>query len=284
MPAYQFNAEQFNSDHFLSGALTQDDVVFNDYSLMSFFGTWYGLAVQTANYFDLTNINIAQFISEQIDWGGIEQKKYGNRSLNISLYIQGSSYSDLVSRIEALKQRTRWVSASLDVRVNGVVRSYEATVASIIFPRFNMLEDYVQWVSVEFLITSPHWSSKVPTIESTSGIVWSFEKVIFNEGTYEAFPKLYFIMWASWNAITAMNIVSKSIGEVSGYDVTLTTAITNNDVVIFDYKEKTVTVNWVEVAWSWFMTPMKDGFHVLTVTLTGTASLSNFIVYNPVFL
>lgn len=283
MSNFQFNSELFNQDHFVPEAV-QDDIEFNEYSLMSYFW-WTNLwiAVQWANLFDLNNIDIAQFVSEQIDGGSIEQKKYGNRALSLSLFIQASSYSDLIDRIEDLKKNTRWIEWDLDIRVNWQMRTYKATVSSLVFPRFSSLDDFLEWIEMQLIITSPHWMLKDPTINS-SVLTWDNEKILLNIWTYEAYPRIIFSFKSTWNALTWIDISMKKAWETTSFVVSIAETITNDDVLILDYWTKIVTLNGNEINFSGFMTPMGDWHTVFWFEFTGTVNATQYIVYNPTFL
>lgn len=283
MPNYLLNDELFNADHTILG-ITQDDIEFNNYSLMTVFDNEYGIWIQKANLFDVMNIDIAQFVSEQIDWGGILQKKYWNKPLTLSLFIQASSNDDLITRIEALKQKTRAVEGNLDIRVKWEMRTYLATVTWVRIPSFTSLDDYVQGIEIDFIITSPHWSLKAPSVTTTSWVVADLEKIVYNTGTYDTYPLIYFVLGWSGNAITQLDIEVRNISDATGYTLSITEALADNDVLILDYKTKIVTLNGVEINFSGFMAPMKDGYTVFDFDFTGTVNLTNYIIFNPTFL
>lgn len=284
MTNFLLNNEQLNQEHY-SASLIQDDVVFDGYSLMTYFnGTeQLGIALQTGNLFDLNNIDVGSYVSEQIDGGWVFFKKYGNKQITLNLYIQGSSYADLLERIENLKRYTATEEADFDVRVNGQIRSYTATVTDITFPRFDMNTDFLEWIQMQLLITSPHWSLKDGVTEIESPVAADFQKVIYNQGKYDAYPKVYLICKPTGNALTGVSITLRKTSETIGDAVSVSTTITNNDVLVFDYKEKIVTLNWDEIDFDGFMTPIKDGYNVFAVDFTGTANINFFIKYNPTF-
>lgn len=283
MPNYLLNDELFNADHTILW-ISQDAVEFNNYSLMTIFDNDYGVWIQKANLYDVMNIDIAQFVSEQIDWGWILQKKYGNKSLTLTLFIQASSNDDLITRIEALKQKTRAVEGNLDIRVKWEMRTYLATVSWVRIPAFTSLDDYVQGIELDLIITSPHWYLKTPVVTTTSSIVADTQKIIYNTWTYDTYPLIYFVLGWSWNAITQLDIEVRSLSDATGYTLSITEALTDNDVLILNYKTKTVTLNGTEINFSGFMAPMKDGYTVFDFDFTGTVNLTNYIIFNPTFL
>jgi hypothetical protein len=255
MSNYQANTLQANEPHILLAA-SPDSIEFNGYSLMSLCGASTGVIVQKANFFDLTNIDVAEYVADQIDGGGIIQKKYGNKNITLTLMIQATSYDTLTTAIDSLKSNLQDVEGDLDILINGLTRTYTATVTSIRVPPFKKSADWVDGIEVGFVITSPHWYKKGPTSRFFSSVTTDIEPVINNVGTYESFPKILIACKTSGNSGTSIAVELKKIGEVSGYTVTLTETITNNDVIIFDYKNKIVSINDVEQNFSGVMAAM----------------------------
>lgn len=62
------NSEHFNQDHILLSE-DRDPIEFSGFSLMSLCSGTTGIAVQKANFYDVTNIDIAEFVADQIDGG-----------------------------------------------------------------------------------------------------------------------------------------------------------------------------------------------------------------------
>jgi hypothetical protein len=133
------NSEVVNALHEVYNSTTLDvigAVSFNGLNLISLCSESTGIIVKSANFFDLNNINVTSYNSEQSDGGGIIQKRYENKQVSLSLFIQGSSYSDLVSRLDSLKDSLQGEDNDFDVLIDGVVRTYTATVTSITIPSF----------------------------------------------------------------------------------------------------------------------------------------------------
>lgn len=280
----QVNTEHVNQSHLLAGA-TPDSIEFNGYSLMSLCGgAATGIIVQRANFFDLTNINVEEFVANQIDGGGIINKKYDNKQLTLTLMLQQTSYQTLLDAIDDLKKNLQYVEAELNILVGSSVRTYTATVTGIKIPNFNKFADYLEGIDVSFTITSPHWFKSTPTAKYIAGVVGDFTRVVNNVGTYKSDPKIILVCKSSGNAVTQIAIELKKVGDASGYTVTLTAAITDNDVVIFDYKNKVVTINDVEQNFSGVMTELETGFNNFDISFTGTVNADAYILYNETFL
>ncbi len=280
----QFNSEQFNQDHTIS-----EDVKwlieFDWFDLTSM--CWwkkYWYMLKNGDVFDLNNINIWEFVSSMIDGGWVYNKKYGNRSVSFRLFIQWENYQDLMDKIDNLKEKTQWVEKDFDVFFLWWYRTTKATLSSVKIPSFGKNQDFVDDVELTFLFTSWYWENKSGVSEFIADVTDDFESVINNEGKYETFPKLFFNCKASGNTLTMIEIEIKQVGETEWFILSIQETITNNDLIVFDYQNKTVTINWEEVPFFWVMTPMWIWQNVVNVNFTGWANLDAYIIYNKTFL
>ncbi len=279
----QVNSQVVNFDNTLQST-NKDKIEFNGFSLSSLCWNNYWIILKTGNLFDSSNIDLWKFVSSQIDGGGIYSKKYWNKTITLSLFIQGESYSDLISRIDQLKKNTRGVEKDFDILVNWEYRTYKATVENINVPDISELDDFVDNVEMTLTVTNWNWTVKSPNSVFLPNLTWSFEVILNNEGTHESFPKIILIFKNSWNAVTQTDVSIKEIWGISPFIVTLPETITDGDVVIFDYVEKTVTINGVEKPFNNPMTPLDVGFNVVGVTFSWSVNLDAYVLYNKVYL
>ena len=280
----QFNA-QFNETNFLSAVESDKGIVeFNGYDLTSFCKSGlYGTLIQTWGDEHSFSADIEAYVSSLVDGGGIISKKYGNKIISFSLFIQGENHDDLILRIDELKRRTQGIEANLDIKVRGKYRTYTATLSSLSVPSISAQRNYIEGVRIAFLITSWTWKE----LENTSEVVlvtWETEKIIDNKGSYEAFPVFSISCQNSWNAMTKININIRKLGELWGNDVYIEETITNNDLIIFDYQRAIVTLNSNEIQFYNPMTPLDTWNNVITITPTWTANLEFSISYNKTYL
>lgn len=281
MNNWQFNQELFNQDHaYLQG--TEYLMSFNGYDLMSLCSSSVWVAVQSWN---LHNV-VAQLTSSEssmADGWSIIDKRYSNKVILVTLYIQWSSYDDLVTRIDELKEKTQWVEWFFDINVWGKIRRYEATVQSIIVPWFKKTQDFVEWIEMEMLITSPHWRLKEISQAYVQSMTSDFSKLVTNSGNYKTFPIVELITNA-WSTLSAVSIEMKKVWESSWYTISIAETINPSSVVIFDFIEKKVTINDVEVNFSGVMMPLETGQSVFTFDMTGTIDVNAYILHYPTFL
>lgn len=276
-----FNQEQFNQDHAYADSV-EYLMSFNGYNLMSLCSASVWVAVQSWNIHNV----VAQLTSSEssmTDGWGVINKRYSNKVILITLHIQWSSYDDLVSRIDELKEKTQWVEWNFDINVSWKIRRYEATVQSMVVPSFKKTQDYVEWIELEMLITSPHWSLKEMSQVYVQGMTADFSKLVTNNGNYKTYPIVELITNA-WSTLSGVSLEMKKVWEVSWYTISIAETINPSSVVIFDFIEKKVTINDVEVNFSGVMMPMEVWQSVFTFDMTGTINVNAYILHYPTFL
>lgn len=276
----QFNSEQFNQDHeYLLWA--EYIMSFNSFDLMSHCGATSWIMVQSGN---LHNI-VAQLTSAEssmADGWSVIDKRYSNKTIVITLFIQGTSHNDLIAKIDQLKEKTDWVEWDFDILVWDKIRRYEATVQSIVVPPFKKTVDFVEWIEMELLITSPHWRYKNLAQAYVQNMTSDFSKVVVNAWNQRTFP-IVEVITNAWSTLSAISVDMKRVWETSWYTISIAESIAPGSVVIFDYIEKKVTINDVEVNFSGIMMPLEVGQSVFTFDFTGSINVNAYVLHYPTF-
>lgn len=241
------------------------------------------IAVQTLNWFDLTNINVTSFESSLSDGWWVIDKRYWNKNISMSLFIQWSTHNDLIARIDDLKKNIQWIEWNLDITIAWAKRRYTATAKSITVPRFSKTTDFLEWIEVEFLITSPHWSSPNTEQVYMQNVLVDTSKIVENKWTYKVYPIIK-IMTNTGSSLTWIWITHKNVWDSTWYTISIAETIPANTVVTFDYIEKIVTVWDTEVNFSWVMMPMNIWQSVFEFDFTWTIDVNVYIFHNPTYL
>ena len=281
----QINSEHINQDH-IPQAFDEAFwlVQFEDYNFTSLCESrTLGTGIISWTWEHSISADLEDYVAQLVDWGGIINKKYGNKRISFNLYIEWEDYDDLILRIDTLKAQTQKVEGNLYIKVRGKWRVYTATISDVIVPSLKASHNFIEWVQITFLVTSGVWKEKDLTSEVIQ-VTWVSEKIIPNKGTYEAFPLISISCANTWNSITGININIRRLWEVWGFDIYINETITNNDLIIFDYRTKMVTLNWNEIQFFNPMTPLPVGNNVVAITPTGTANFTATISYNKTYL
>lgn len=258
-------------------------VEFNNFSLTSLCNneTWY--LIQTWNEFSRTNIDLWEFTSSLIDWGWVYSKKYWNQTITFNLFIQWENHADLINKIDNLKWALQWINWDLDIKVNNEIRTYTATCESVDIPSIKRSNDFIENVRVSFLITSWVWKLKNRTENFLANQSANFEMIISNTWNYETFPIFYLITKSGTN-LQEIEIIIKDIWETSWNPLSITEQITDTNIIIVDYNSKTITIDWNEVAYFGFMTPLKTWLNAIEFNFTWTFELDAYVLYNKKFI
>lgn len=264
--------------------LTKWDIQFNDTDLSSLDGRWYWIMVKHWNELSLDNIDITEFESELSDWWYVLNKKYWNKKIAFTLFVQWSSYNDLLIRLSELKAGLEWVNGDLCIKRGDTIYKYEATCTKITINDFDLYQDWADDVKVEFVLTSPFGETlDAEIINFTKENINQFEKIVTNIWNYKAYPTII-IVWKPWCDCSAQEIEIKKVWDVSGQTVTTSLTLQNQDVLLLDYKNKQITLNNVIQPFDGFMTALEVWKNVINFNLTWDINVEITILYNKVLI
>lgn len=281
----QFNQELFNAKNFFWNKIRKGvSFAGMDFTSMDCERQTNGVMIQKINVFDLNNIEIASTTSNYGDGGGILQKKYQGKTLTITLFIQAENYSDLVRKIDEIKQKTQVVEWSLDIMIWEEIRRYTATVSSITVPSFSKSDDFLEGMEIEFLITSPHWYSPDFVQTAMVDVSANISRVVENKGSYKVFPTIYLVGKENCN-ISSFSVHHKKIWQTGeGYKISISENLTAGQVICLNYDEKIATKDGVEIPFFGIMMPMSEWQSVFDFSFEGSPQVNIFVLHNPTYL
>ena len=216
---------------------TQDNFVFNWYSL----NNWTTKRVRVSNHDDIWEIELNLFNAPRTDWGWVLWHYYRRKDITISLSLSQTTAILLNDLIDDFKENTRETEWYLEITINSEVRRLKASISSLVFNRQYFNITFVQNVEIVFTTIEPFSYAK--TLENVTyySITWDLSEEITNNWTVKTETISYFIFWTWIAALTSIIITS--------WDNTMTISetISDNDVLIIDWDQKTVTIDWVDV-------------------------------------
>jgi hypothetical protein len=188
-------------------------VQFEDIDLTSLCSssTWY--MIKNWNTLSLDNIAITEFVSDLVDWWSVLNNKYLNKKVSFALFIQGLDHNDLIEKINSLKKLTQKENWKFYITYGGVSYKYIVTLQSIQIPNFSTLDDFIDDIVLDFLITSPHGEVEEPIVFNGS-YDDDFQKIINNTWNYKTYWK-FILVWKTGNNVTNINLEIKKPWEVS---------------------------------------------------------------------
>ena len=263
--------------------LVKDSIQFNDFSLMTLTKSNVWIVVKNNDNLWLDNIKLKTSESQNSNWWKILDKTYWIKKISLELFIQGSSYSDLLTRIDELKKNLDWINWKLYIEYNWQTRVYEATCDKVNIWRINSLDDFADSINIDFQLSWPFWILEDVEVDFSSWKTTDFQKIITNLWTYKSYPKFIFI-WKTWSTITQINIEILELWATSWYNVTIPVIIWNNDIFEIDYGEKTAKLNWIEKQFFWFMTALKVNTNLIKFSFIWTINIDTYILYSKTYL
>jgi len=256
MNIYTFNEHEF--DYSVAPAVTtQDDIVFDGYSLQNT-----QIITEKVNYDELGNIELNSFNYPRDDGGGVLNKYYRGHTITLQATIKSTNADDFNDLIDDIKKNLKTTSWYLDIRVNDEIRRIKATVTKMNFQRDHYHITFCP-LTVTFIALEPFFYAYSPQSFAYTGRTGSFSEEITHRGTADSEPAVYFVFSAG-TTVTAVQF-----SNPDGTILTITTALTTNDILIIDCANKVVTKNGVEIDYTWVFLSMTPGSNPFTVTFTG---------------
>ncbi len=238
----------------------QDDIVFADYSLQNT-----GFITSSIDYEELKNIELNTFKYSRIDGGGVLSKYYRGRRITIKGTIKAETAEAFHTLIDEVKKNIRFTEGNLDIRPIGSteIRRIKATLTDLDLPRQHFNITFCE-ITLVFTTAEPFFyaiTNQSSTFEAKTG---NFTEDMTHDGSAEKSPRVYFVFGVGTTA-TAMTIT-----DPEGRVLTVTTALTNGDLLLVDGDNKVVELNGTEIDFSGSFPIFSPGGNNFTVGFTGT--------------
>ncbi len=236
--------------------LSQDDIVFNGYSLQNT-----SIITSTLDYDDLGNVELNAFNYPRDDGGGVLNKYYRGRTITLKATIKASTASDFNDLIDEIKQNLKQTSGYLDIRVNSEIRRIRATVTKTDFNRDHYHITFCPLV-VTFTVLEPFFYAYNAQSFWYLAKTATFSEEITHRGTADSDPVFYFI-FGTGTSVTAITLTNP---DTTTLVITNTFAI--NDVLIIDAGNKIVTKNGTQIDYTGVFPSFTPGSNPFTFTIT----------------
>lgn len=242
---------------------------FNGFNL----DNWQNVRVIESNHDDIWKMDFETYKIPLSNGWWVLWKYYRDKEIRIILSIKAQTKYEFNELIEEIKYQTNQTEWKLSISINWKIREWTATRTSL---KFNRKNYNLTWIwNVELVFTCVNPFSQLQDSISTNIIAqtWTFQSSIAYEWRAETYAKLILTM-DSWTSAWMRF-------ELNGYVIQINTTLNSNDVIVFDWETKTVSVNNVEVVYSWVFTPLNYGENIYSIhnDWEYSGSLSYFIKY-----
>lgn len=279
-----FNAEQYNENTYWSWPApleaVQDDIVFNWFSLLSLCNNPTWIAIQTENSRDLAEISLSTFSFWQDSWWWVLNRKYTNRTLDITLTFIENTYDELVLSIDNFKRNTRGIEWKLEIKDGWILRTAKATIINFKPWSIKKSNKFTSDVPATFEILDPNWTIEPAITNTFETITWDLIEEITNNWSTETFWKYFFFFKTGIVSLTQV------IVKVNWVPTTINETISDNDTLIIDMINKEVKLNNIEVDFDWFMQELEVWSNIVTFEFNwwSTVNLDISTLHNNILL
>lgn len=242
---------------------------FNGWSL----DNWNTVRVIWSNHDDIWTVDFNTYNTPLEDGGGVLGKYYRKKLIQLTLSINAWNKEALNDLIDEIKYRTSITEWTLKITINGIVRERTATCTSLKFNRQNFNVNWCGKVVLTFTCVNPHSQLENPESADFISQTGAFQSSVIYRWRAETYPKL-FVTMDSWTSAWMRF-------ELNWYVIEINQTLNQGDIIIFDGETKSVTVNDVEVVYSWPFTPLNYGENIFSINndWTYTWTLSYYVKF-----
>lgn len=272
-----FNTDTFNSVPFntwtpFASDQIADDIIFN----------WFGF--QNANVVtsfkddqNFPNIELQAFQNPIIDGGWILNRRFASKDITLKGVLKTATASEMETLIDTFKLKTSGVEWFLDIKIDWTYRRTKATcVKSDVFKRQSF--DITRCpFEITFKTVEPFFYLRTKQTYFEEWVTGNINIDLWYYGTATAFPKVYFF----FGTVFWTDAISLELGWNK---IEIAEAITTNDILIIDCLEKTVTLNWTAIDYTWSFPALVYGSNIFTILIDWTFTCDISILYPKNYL
>jgi len=258
------NSQLYNSKTLWSWSspswLDQDIFVFNGYSMHKSDGS---VRIRNSNHDDLWSIDLNTFDLPREDGGGVLWHYYRSKTIEFSVTLKSETSAWLNELIDDFKRNTRETEWRLEIKIDGIIRRATASITSLKFNRQYFNITFCTDINISFQTMDPHRQLKDYTSITYNNKTATFQEEITNNGSEDTYCKYYFIFNSGTSSLWSLAITIK------WYILQVTWPFDTNDILIIDGENKTVTLNWVDIDYTWIFQKLEVGSNPVYFTFTG---------------
>lgn len=263
---YNFNTTNFNNNYpAFPVAGTQDDIVFNDYSLQNT-----SIVTEQLVQDNMPKREFQSFAIPRDDGETFIGDYWRAKRIRLEGTIHKTTNSELESTIDDMKRYLGEPNKNLDIKIDGDIRRY---LASLINGdnMFSRRKGYhVTFCPFEAVFVCLEPFGKDLNYDATTFFDktdLSFTEVAANAGTVTAKPYWALDLTAA-SGVTAISFEN----ETTGQTITITRSFSAGEYLTIDAESKTVKVDGVAVDYDGIFPDFEVGSNRYTLTITGTSA------------
>ena len=270
--ATEYNETRYNwSEAFIATTIT-DDIIYNWLWLQN-----NRIKTSFKNDDNFPEIERSTFQKPIVDWWVVLSRRFSKKQIEVKWTLRWDNEEELNNLIDLFKQKLSAVEWFLDIKVNGIYRRTKATAISPeILDRQHFNISQVPY-SVTFETLDPFFYNMNEESITDINITGDHSISIVYNWTATSNPRIYFIFETWWST-------NEIIFNLNNKRITVSTAISNADVLVFDSIEKTVTLNWVEINYVWSFARIEYWINLLEFEINWSPLLDITLLYSTNYL
>lgn len=264
---YTYNSVTYNKITETVITPPQWEVVFGGYSLKN-----ENISLSKISYDNGHSIQSDTYDNPLTDLGGQLNYYFRQKVITLVGVLKASNREELENSIDDMKRALWRPSMNLDIKVNGVIRRAKASCVNIdrLFNREFYHLTFIPF-TIEFRIVSEFSKELQRNNQNFTNLTANLTEEVTNAWTVRTNPILSILL----NSTTATDIT------FSIWDNTLTVSDTfsASDVINIDCEAKTVSINSIDVDFSWTFPILEVWTNSYTVSINGTNDYNTNISY-----
>lgn len=268
----QFNQFLFNGWSRGGAGWITDDIIFNGFGLQN-----QNFISSEIDFRNMPKINLLTYDNPKNDGGGVLDRFYKQRTITIQWTILWTDADNIEQRIDTLKKVLSVKTWYLQVKVGGVYRRILCSLTnSDIITRKHF--DITRWkYKLTFTALDPFRSEKVRSSKSFPWTTQDINEDIVNEWSEYSNPIINILVVSASSVTTLKN-------KIWNNEIVVSTSLTAGDIFEINSIEKTVTLNWNSIDFSWRFPQLESGQNIYSMDCDWTFDFDIAILFPKNYL
>lgn len=269
---YIFNTQQFNASMPAISDVVDGLIVYWNYALHDTADVY----ARVSNTDDANSVDMDIFSNPLDDWQTLSSYYVRGKTITIAGTIRKDNAEDLNNEIDIMKSHLFVSWKKLSIKVNGEVREAIAYCSWVTFDRQHYNITYVRY-SADFIITSEVRETKKYEATTVSSVSSTLLEEVINYWKFKTKPIIIFTM----NSATSVTSLAFTMWWLT---LTISEALSINDIIEINRETLSVTINWNEVDYTWVIPSLEQWRNNYTVTMNWTYNYDVTIKYKKTFI
>jgi hypothetical protein len=248
-------------------------VIFNWFNLLN---CWE--IVVEWNYDDINGVQLDTYNAPRIDGGWVLWYYINWKTITFNMVIKETDETWLNTKIDLLKKNLAVKEWLLEIVINWEKREWKANLTSFTVNRDFTKKTIQNNIQIMFALTNHMYASKGSAVSELWVTSNNLDLDIDNYWTTSCFYKTVVIFWNGNIAVDNVQILK------DWYVLEINNSFSDGDILIIDWVNKVVTLNWSQIDFNWPFTELNTWSNPMQINTTGTLNVDITILFNVNYL